>query len=99
MFFPTGFIFILKNFNFYRVVLQLIYFSLAIWVTNNATTLCPLTNTGYGFPLPAWLLLVWPAPLIGLNELVKYYEIKYLNRIAIQYFHNNVLRKIFVIAE
>lgn len=29
------------------------------------------------FPLPAVLLFVWPAPLIGLNELVKHYEIKY----------------------
>ena len=27
-------------------------------------------------PVPTWLLILWPLPLMGLNELVKHYEIK-----------------------
>ena len=37
---------------------------------------CPTFSSISGFPLPASLLFVWPVPLIGLNELVKHYEIK-----------------------
>lgn len=28
-------------------------------------------------PLPIWTLIIWPVPLVGLNELIKHYEIKY----------------------
>jgi hypothetical protein len=69
----------LADYEMYRSLLQISFFIIGTWsvgaysMTDNS---CPTFSSISGFPLPASLLFVWPVPLIGLNELVKHYEIK-----------------------
>lgn len=62
------------------IVLQIVFFAVGVALSRDdgATEACPSESFLTGIPLPSWLLFVWPAPLLGLNELVKHYEIKYV---------------------
>lgn len=61
--------------------LQAIYFSTSVYLfQDNSTKRSGQCHShlisAADVHLPAWLAFLWPLPLIGLNELVKHYEIK-----------------------
>ena len=65
-----------------RILLQVIYFSSTVSAYRpdpaslpEPCSSAPTLKIG-DVPLPTWLLILWPRPLMGLNELVKHYEIK-----------------------
>ena len=67
-----------------RIILQVIYFSSTVsaYRTDPETLPEPCNSAPTlkirDVPLPTWLLILWPLPLMGLNEMVKHYEIKYI---------------------
>lgn len=60
------------------IIAQAVYFSWTVPVFSDAESdaSCHSHEDSMALPLPAWFLLVWSAPLIGLNEVIKHYEIK-----------------------